>query len=556
MAIMEKKSGKRPGGRTCDLSIMKTSLPDNLTEKLRCPYCSGELSYIISREKLACISCGMKLSPEEYETVVAAKTRRERSSSSFSSGVFSAAASPSSSSSQSSSSAPSPNPKAREAERRSAAGTPDYVPCASCRLLVGRGVRDLLGACPVCHQKIAGAERSAGSNPALNASFAAPDLIVPFSKDKEFFIQEFRKHLEALEFVPDSFLKASIENVRAFYVPVFLYDAEVSGEMSLHGTLVTELYNPQDNYRIEEFEIAAGGSQLYCGSPENLTREISDYAFRNLEPFDSKGARSWSRGYAAIPDLTVPAITRSDYFGHTKLRFMTGFEYFLAEGDSFTSFSAVRKQVSLVPLKVSYAWLPVWVMEIRQGGKRMLCHMNGQTGKLMADIPVSEAKILCWLLSGMLLLTGLAAWLVAPYYMPVLDIVSGFIMGALGMGILMFLYSVIAPLRWLFSGRRSSRFAGSLMAAAGLAFIMAAYFGNPEYHGRTFVFMLGMLAGGAGIICYRSPGIRRRMARKLSGTPRNEGIPYAAKSDLRYRNRQKTAEREDYSTGTFFKPVE
>ncbi len=237
---------------------MKKIIPVNSTEKLRCPYCSGELSYIISREKLACSSCGMKLSPEEYETAVAAKTRRERSSSSFSSGVFSAAASPSSSSS----SAPSPNTKAREAERRSAAGTPDYVPCASCRLLVGRGVRDLLGACPVCHQKIAGAERSAGSNPAANASFAAPDLIVPFSKDKEFFIQEFRKHLEALEFVPDSFLKASIENVRAFYVPVFLYDAEVSGEMSLHGTLVTELYNPQDNYRIEEFEIAAGAASF------------------------------------------------------------------------------------------------------------------------------------------------------------------------------------------------------------------------------------------------------------------------------------------------------
>ena len=532
---------------------MKTSIPVNLTEKLLCPYCSGELSYRISRRDLACSLCGMKLAPEEYEAAAAAKrARKERSSSTFPSSSFSSASSPSSSAS---SPAPAANPKAGEAKNRSAAA-PDYVSCEHCRLLLGRGIADLLGECPLCDRTIPGAENSAGRKPAENASFAVPDLIVPFAKEKEFFIQEFRKHLKSLEFVPDSFLKASIENVRAFYVPVFLYDAEVSGEMSLHGTLVTELYNPQDNYRIEEFEIAAGGSQLYCGSPENLTREISDYAFRNLEPFDSKGARSWSRGYAAIPDLTVPAITRSDYFGHTKLRFMTGFEYFLAEGDSFTSFSAVRKQVSLVPLKVSYAWLPVWVMEIRQGGKRMLCHMNGQTGKLMADIPVSEAKILCWLLSGMLLLTGLAAWLMAPYYMPVLDIVSCFIMGVLCMGVLMFLYSVIAPLRWLFAGRMSSRITGSLMAAAGLAFIMAAYFGNPEYHGRTFVFMLGMLAGGAGIICYRSPGIRRRMARKLSGTPRNEGIPYAAKSDLRYRNRQKTAEREDYSTGTFFKPVE
>ncbi len=510
---------------------MKKSLPADFTEKLLCPYCSGDVSYSISRQKLVCGSCGMKLTPEEYETAAAAKARKERSS--------------------------SQKPKAGEAEN-SSSGTPDYVPCEHCRLLLGRGVRDLLGACPVCHKKIAGAEIPAGTDPAANESCAAPDLIVPFSHEKEFFIQEFRKHLRNLEFVPDSFLEASIESVRPFYVPVFLYDAEVSGEMSFHGELVTEVYNPRGgpHYRLEEFEIDAGGSQLYSASPESLTREMNDYAFRNLEPFDSKGARPWSRGYAAIPDLTFTPITRSDYFGRARLRFMTGFEYFLAEGESYTSFRSASEKVSVIPLKVSYAWLPVWVMEIKQGGKRVLCYMNGQTGKQMADIPVSAVKIACWLFSGLLFLIGLAAWLSVPYFMPVAQIPENSGIGIIGMAILMLLFTVTAPVRWLFSGRKSPLITGALMTGAGLAFIIAAYLGTPEYQGRTFLFMLSMFAGGLGVICFRYPGIKKRMARKPCGNPRNEGAPYAAKSDLRYRNRRQVSKRLDYSPDSLFKPVE
>ena len=214
---------------------MKKSISVNLTEKLLCPYCSGELSYRISRRELSCSSCGMKLSPEEYEAAAAAKARKGHDYSSLSSPF--------------SSSSSSPKPKAGTAQNRSS-GTPDFQSCEGCRLLIGRGIADLLGECPICNRRISGAEIPAGAAPVgeslpENASFATPDLIVPFSKEKEFFIQEFRKHLKALEFAPDSILEASIESVRAFYVPVVLYDAEVSGEMTFHGEVLTEILTNQ-----------------------------------------------------------------------------------------------------------------------------------------------------------------------------------------------------------------------------------------------------------------------------------------------------------------------
>ena len=524
---------------------MKKS-PVNLSEKLLCPCCSGELSYDISRQQISCCSCGMKLTPEEYEAAAAARSpRRERASASFSS--------ESSQSSSSSSPSSASKPEAGETENRSS-GTPDFLSCESCRLLVSRGVADLLGECPVCHTKISGMKNSSGESPAgesspENPGFAAPDLIVPFSKEKEFFIQEFRKRLRNLELAPDSFLEASIENVRAFYVPAVLYDAEVSGEMSFHGEVLTEVtIATRSCCKLEEFETEAAGSQLYSASPEKLTCEISDDVFRNLEPFDIKEARPWSRIYAEIPDLTIPAITSAFYFGRSQMLFREAFEYFLADGKSYTRFSPVKGQASVIPLKISYAWLPVWVMELRQGGQEMHCYMNGQTGKLEADIPVSEVKIFCWLLSGLILLAGVAACLSAPFYMELSKINDSSVLDVLYLGTLimifpMMIYAEIAPVRRLFCRRRSSRLAGSLMAGAGAALMAAACLSAPGDCGKNFLFILALLAGGFFAVLFLRGGIKARLAGKSGQNLRNEGRLYAAKSYLRYRNRRKTGEK-------------
>ena len=113
------------------------------------------------------------------------------------------------------------------------------------------------------------------------------------------------------------------------------------------------------------------------------------------------------------------------------------------------------------------------------------------------------------------------------------------------MGILMLLYSVIAPVRRLFSGQLSWRISGALIAGSGMAFIIAAFLGTPEYHGKTFMYMLAMLAGGGYAVRLRWlwGGIRKHAAREIRRDPCNAGKMYAVKSDLRSRNSRKVAEK-------------
>ena len=46
--------------------------------------------------------------------------------------------------------------------------------------------------------------------------------------------------------------------------------------------------------------------------------------------------------------------------------------------------------------KVSYALLPVWLLSTRWNGENFLFAMNGQTGKLVGDLPVSWGRFWTW----------------------------------------------------------------------------------------------------------------------------------------------------------------
>ena len=174
--------------------------------------------------------------------------------------------------------------------------------------------------------------------------------------------------------------------------------------------------------------------------------------------------------------------------------------------------------------------------------------MNGQTGKLIADIPVSKVKVFWWMLSGLLLLSGSASCLAVPFY-PLLAKIAGksvlyvIFWGAIIMIFPMMIYAEIAPVRRLFSGRLSSRLTGSLMACAGIAFMAAAGFSAPGDYGKNFLFLLAVPAGGSLAVFSLRGGIRKRLAAKLSRSPCKDGSMYAAKSYLRYRNIRKKGEK-------------
>lgn len=79
----------------------------------------------------------------------------------------------------------------------------------------------------------------------------------------------------------------------------------------------------------------------------------------------------------------------------------------------------LQESANLKRGKVHYALLPVWMLSTKWKGKDFLFAMNGQTGKLVGDLPVSWGRVFGLFAAiavplsalGVVLIPLLSAWL-------------------------------------------------------------------------------------------------------------------------------------------------
>ena len=62
--------------------------------------------------------------------------------------------------------------------------------------------------------------------------------------------------------------------------------------------------------------------------------------------------------------------------------------------EGYTSCSVKEENIRLKRGKVQYALMPVWILNTKWEGKDYLFAMNGQTGKLVGNLPVSKKRVL------------------------------------------------------------------------------------------------------------------------------------------------------------------
>ena len=66
------------------------------------------------------------------------------------------------------------------------------------------------------------------------------------------------------------------------------------------------------------------------------------------------------------------------------------------------------RNIVIRPGKVKYALMPVWVLSTQWKGKNFLFSMNGQTGKLIGDLPVDKGRLAMWCAGAFAIVSGLS----------------------------------------------------------------------------------------------------------------------------------------------------
>lgn len=273
--------------------------------------------------------------------------------------------------------------------------------------------------CPSCAAELICDETTAASscpycgNPAVvPGQFAGglkPDLIIPFKLDKEAAKAALLAYYKGKKFLPDHFKeKNHIEEIKGIYVPFWLYDCKVSGQASYNATRV-RTYR-QGDYRITEtshYLINREGGMEFVRVPVDGSTKMPDAHMDAVEPFDYSGLKPFSTAY--LPGFFADKYDVDEKQSAERMNSRVKNSVIEAMKDTVQGYNTVipgKSSFQVDHSKASYALFPVWMLSTRWNGENFLFAMNGQTGRLVGDLPVDGKKY--WTTFLKIMLSGMA----------------------------------------------------------------------------------------------------------------------------------------------------
>lgn len=226
-----------------------------------------------------------------------------------------------------------------------------------------------------------------------------PAYVIPFQISKDAAREAYGLWAKKGVLTPKLFYsRSTVEKITGIYVPFWLYDYHADIFLQARCTRVRTTrkgdyeYIHTDHYMVER-DLGADYNRVPADASEKMPDEVMD----KLEPFH----------YGELEAFEMPYLSGyyAEKYSYTAQQMAPRMEYRIknyinkAAMQSITGYATVavkERKVTLHRNQAKYALLPVWILNCRYKGKDFLFAMNGQTGKIVADKPISWAKAAGW----------------------------------------------------------------------------------------------------------------------------------------------------------------
>lgn len=334
----------------------------------QCPACTGALHFVGASGKLECEYCGSSFSVEEIEALYKEpetqqdqQTQQDWDTSQL-----------------------------KEDWGEDGEGMAAYS-CPSCGAQLLCEQTTAATSCPYC-----------GNQTVIPGQFSGalkPDYVLPFRLSKEQAVEALKKHYRGKPLLPSAFTEENhIGEIKGIYVPFWLFDGRAQGSVRYHATRVhTHTAGDYEITETDHFDIHRAGSMDFEKVPVDASSKMPDDYMDSIEPYDYSDLKPFSKGY--LPGFLADKydVPMAESGPRADERCRASLEAALA--DTVTGYATcvpAGKSIQLRRGEVHYALLPVWLLCTQWNGKNYLFAMNGQTGKLVGDLPISWKKLAAW----------------------------------------------------------------------------------------------------------------------------------------------------------------
>ena len=229
-----------------------------------------------------------------------------------------------------------------------------------------------------------------------------PNYVIPFKYTKEDAIAAFKKLGKGKPLMPKTFnIKKNIKEISGVYIPFWLYDFDAAGEINADCKRIITWRSGNYRYtKTDTFLAVRGGKMKFEKVPVDGSKRFPNDIMNSIEPFDYNELKDFNYSYLsgflsekydmASDEVINEAINRAkNTFVDEMKKDIKGYNTIIPTTNS----------INLNNTKKLYVLLPVWMLNVKYKDKIHTIAMNGQTGKMIGNIPIDFKKaILIWIL--------------------------------------------------------------------------------------------------------------------------------------------------------------
>lgn len=342
----------------------------------QCPSCTGPLQFSATTGKLECEYCCSSFTVDEIEALYAEKNEKAEAAAQTRQG----------------------------AGEWNAENMRAYL-CPSCGAELLCDVTTAATSCPYC-----------GNPTVVPGQFAdvqKPDYVIPFKVDKAAAMAALTQHYKGKPLLPGTFAKENhLEEVKGVYVPFWLFDGAAKADVTFSATRNHVQTTPRERIiTTEHYRVERSGSVSFERVPVDGSTKMPDGHMDAIEPFDYSQMEPFSMAY--LPGFLADKYDVDAAACADRAEERCRNSAIAAMEETVTGYSTCTVQQANVQIEqkdVHYALLPVWLLSTKWQDQNYLFAMNGQTGRLIGDLPISKGKLAAWF-AGLFAVFAVIGWL-------------------------------------------------------------------------------------------------------------------------------------------------
>ena len=358
----------------------------------QCPACTGPLKFDGNIGKLKCEYCGSTYTAQEIEALFADKNKSAAAVDAevHKKAVAAEAAAAAASAAAGGASGTAGGSDAASGWGSDAAHMRAYN-CTTCGAELICDETTAATSCPYC-----------GNPSVIPGKFAGvdrPDYVIPFKVDKKKAVSSFKEYYKGRLLLPKSFESDNhIEEIKGVYVPFWMFSGEVEGRAQYEA--IKEDRRRAGNEEIvrqEHYDVYREGAMSFSKIPVDASTKMPDDLMDSIEPFNYKEMRPFGMEYMPGYLANKYDVTKEESRKRADDRAVGSFRAALRDSvKNYDSVNVRQQSEKIRPEKAEYGMLPVWLLSSNWQGKTYLFAMNGQSGKMIGDLPVSKPKLAAW----------------------------------------------------------------------------------------------------------------------------------------------------------------